>query len=295
MAEATNQSLVEQLSKSRIFEDYQKAFTAATGLPLVLQSADDWHPAQQGQAGENPFCALMAKSSKSCAACLEIQEKLSHPKGDDPQSATCFAGLTDTMIPVRMGETLGMLRTGQVMLTAPSPAGFAKVSRRLLEWGRQTDLRRLEDAWFHSRVLSGAQYQAMIRLLAIFAQHLAIVGNQITLWESQSEPPAVQKARQYIEEHQSEDLSLGVVSKAVNTSTFYFCKLFKRATGLTFTEYLARVRVERAKNLLLNPNARVSEVAFDTGFQSLTHFNRVFRRVVGKSPTEFRRGAALAA
>jgi AraC-like DNA-binding protein len=76
----------------------------------------------------------------------------------------------------------------------------------------------------------------------------------------------------------------------VNTSTFYFCKLFKRTTGLNFTEYLSRVRVEKAKNLLLNPNLRVSEVAFEVGFQSLTHFNRVFRKIAGESPTDYRHG-----
>jgi AraC-like DNA-binding protein len=71
-------------------------------------------------------------------------------------------------------------------------------------------------------------------------------------------------------------------------STFYLCKMFKKVTGLNFTEYVARVRVEKSKNLLLNPNARVSEVAFATGFQSLTHFNRTFRRFAGLSPTQYR-------
>ena len=64
--------------------------------------------------------------------------------------------------------------------------------------------------------------------------------------------------------------------------------MFKKATGLTFTDYLGRVRVEKAKNLLLNPHLRVSEIAYTVGFQSLTHFNRVFRKLTGESPTDFR-------
>jgi AraC-like DNA-binding protein len=71
-------------------------------------------------------------------------------------------------------------------------------------------------------------------------------------------------------------------------STFYFCKTFKKATGLTFTDYLGRVRIEKARELLLNPNARVSEVAYDSGFQSLTHFNRTFHRLLGESPSQYR-------
>ena len=77
----------------------------------------------------------------------------------------------------------------------------------------------------------------------------------------------------------------------MHVSTFCFCKMFK-ATGLTFTNYIARVRVEKAKNLLLNPHLRVSEIAYTVGFQSLTHFNRLFRKLTGESPTSFRDNVA---
>ncbi len=81
----------------------------------------------------------------------------------------------------------------------------------------------------------------------------------------------------------------------MNTSTFYFCKMFKKAAGLNFTDYVSRARIEKAENLLLNPNPRVSEIAYEVGFRSLTHFNRVFKKIVGESPTEYRGEVALAA
>ena len=106
--------------------------------------------------------------------------------------------------------------------------------------------------------------------------------------QEHAEPPNITRAKQYIHEHQGDDISLGQVAEAVNTSTFYFCKMFKKSTGLNFTDYLSRVRIEKAKNLLINPNLRVSEIAYEVGFQSLTHFNRVFRKMVGQSPTDYR-------
>jgi len=106
--------------------------------------------------------------------------------------------------------------------------------------------------------------------------------------ESTIESPQVAKARIFITEHQNDDLSLAQVAKAVNVSAFYFCKTFKKATGMTFTDYLARVRVEKVKNLLLNPHKRISEAAYESGFQSLSQFNRVFRRVAGEPPTTYR-------
>jgi AraC-like DNA-binding protein len=83
------------------------------------------------------------------------------------------------------------------------------------------------------------------------------------------------------------------IAKAVNVSANYFSTLFKQATGLNFADYVARVRVEKAKNLLQNPNLRISEIAFDVGFQSLSQFNRSFRRIAGVSPKEYRNSNAL--
>jgi len=286
-----HQQLLEQLNQSRIFADYQKAFGQATGLPLSLRAAEAWRPVHEHSAYENPFCALMAKTSRTCAACLQVQEEIAENPGPGARTVSCFAGLKDTAIPLRFGhELVGFLQTGQVFVgTGPDKAGFKQVTKQLLDWGLKTDLSKVEESWFHTRVLTEEQYQAMVRLLAIFAQHLAIVGNQILVQERNAEPPTVVRAKQFIAAHQGEDISLGDVARAVNTSTFYFCKLFKKATGLNFTDYLSRVRIEKAKNLLLNPNARVSEVAYEVGFQSLTHFNRVFRKIVGESPTEYRR------
>jgi AraC-like DNA-binding protein len=103
-----------------------------------------------------------------------------------------------------------------------------------------------------------------------------------------AEAPSITKAKTFIAERHAEELSLTLVAQSVNMSAFYFCKSFKKATGMTFTDYLARVRVERVKHLLLNPHKRVSEAAYEAGFQSLSQFNRVFRRVAGESPTFYR-------
>lgn len=285
-----NKRLIEQLSKSQIYQDYERAFNQATGLPLTLRTTEVWTFAHQGKRNQNPFCALMSKQSRSCAACLEAQQKAGDHSAGGSKTVVCFAGLCDTAVPVRLGgDLLGFLQTGQVTLKKPTRAGFARTARQLLTWGLRVDLKRLEDAYFHTRVLTPKEYEAVVRLLTIFSQHLSLISNQLLIQQANAEMPVITQAKQYITEHQGERLSLGAVAKAVNTSTFYFCKMFKKATGLRFTQYLARVRVEKAKNLLLNPNLRVSEIAYEVGFQSLTHFNRVFKKVTGQSPTAYRK------
>jgi AraC-like DNA-binding protein len=281
--------MIEDLSRSQIYADYERAFSTATGLPLSLRPLELWQPAQRGKKHENPFCVLMASRSRSCAACLEVQGELAENPGPAAKTVTCFAGLCDTAVPVRLGNDLiGFLQTGQVLLKKPSRAQFARTAKQLVEWGLKVDLNQLEEAYFQTRVLSPGQYEAMVRLLGIFGQHLSIVANQIAVQQQNAEPPAITRAKQFINSHQDDDISLGDVAGAVNTSTFYFCKMFKKATGLNFTDYLSRVRIEKAKNLLLNPNLRVSEIAYAVGFQSLTHFNRMFQKLAGSSPSEYR-------
>ena len=147
---------------------------------------------------------------------------------------------------------------------------------------------RVREAYFSTPVISRHRMESMATLLGVFADHLAIQSNQITVQQASAEPPIITRAKRYIEDHHRDDLSLGEVASSVHTSLFYFCKLFKRHTGVCFTEYVSRFRTEKAKKLLLNPNLRVSEIAYEVGFQSLTHFNRVFKRILHESPSEYR-------
>lgn len=290
MVNDANRRLIEQLSNSQIYQDYERAFSRATGLPLSLRPVEVWSFAHRGKHNQNPFCALMSEQSRSCAACLEAQQQTNNLGTAAPKTITCFAGLCDSAVPVRVGDQLlGFLQTGQVFLKRPSRVKFAKTAQQLVEWGLKVDLKKLEEAYFQSRVLNPKEYQAVVQLLTIFAQHLSMVSNQLMVQQATAEPPVVTHAKNFIREHQSDDLTLTMVAKAVNTSTYYFCKLFKKATGIHFTQYLSRVRIEKAKNLLLNPNLRVSEIAYEVGFQSLTHFNRVFKKVTGLSPSSYRK------
>ncbi len=285
----SRQGLVTTLRRSQIFRDYEQAFRRTTGLPLVLRSADALAPEIISGRRVNPVCAVMAESRQTCATCLKLQKRLKHEAHLQPKTLHCFGGLCSSAVPVRVGEDLiAFLQTGQVLLHAPTRARFERATRELLRWGAGVDLKRLEDAYFQSRVTNPRQYDSVLRLLAIFAQHLGALSNQLILQEKCPEAPAIAKARTFIVEHHANEISLGEVARAVNLSAFYFCKTFKQATGMSFTSYLARVRVERVKHLLQNRATTVTEAAYAAGFQSLSQFYRVFGRIVGEPPLRFR-------
>ena len=113
-------------------------------------------------------------------------------------------------------------------------------------------------------------------------------GPEETTPNHRAEPTEIWKARKFIEENSVEELSLKKVAKAVNISANHLSEKFKQVTGVNFVEHIARIRFENASELLRNSNLRISEIAFAVGFQSLSQFNRVFKRFARKSPSQYR-------
>jgi AraC-like DNA-binding protein/ligand-binding sensor protein len=286
--EDSNRQLIDTLRRSRLFRDYEGVFTKATGLPLTLRPLEFWQLAHHGKKHENPFCTLLAENPTTLSVCLQAHENMVQHTGNLPHTVTCPFGLSETAVPVKLGEqTIGYLRIGQVLRHLRAKSDAMKASRELERHGvRFTG--ELRKAWEKTPLMLPDKYNAIVRLLTFFAEQLSALTNQIVLERQNAEPPLVQKARAYIAQHKTDPLSLSEVAKAAGASVFHFCKVFHKATGLKFTDYVARVRLEEARTQLLNPNRRISEVAFDVGFQSLTQFNRMFKRVFGQSPSEFR-------
>ena len=286
---SSDREVMRYLSRSQIFKDYEGAFGEAMGLPLNIRGRDSWSPPHHGKEDHGSFASILARFNKARSACLKAQTDASREPDSTRRTVTWFAGLSESAVPVYMGDhILGFLETGEVMLKNPTKKHFASITRQLRAWGYKANWKQLERAYFRSCVLSPRRYRAMLRLLNIFAQHLSILSNQLVVRREKDESANMARARQFIELHQGEPLSLGRVAHAANISRHYFCKMFKKATGMNFIDYLSRVRVERSKTFLLNPNSRISEAAFASGFQSMTNFNRAFRRIVGRSPTQFR-------
>ena len=286
----------QRLSRSGIYQDYERAFGKTTKLPLELSAIDmPWKVQRVQNRYTNPFCVILGRTNKNCATCLELQRKPADSSISNTRTVRCFAGLTNTRVPVKLeGRVIAFLQTGQVFHRTPSPQRFKKIATKLSRWGMKINSARLENAYFRSRVVSPARYRAIVRLLEIFAEHIGLIANEIMLHQASNDSLIIRRAKDYVAHHHSDPINLAQIAGSLGISTFHFCRTFKQSTGLTFVEYLSRFRIEKAKVLLHQSGLRVSEIAYEVGFQSITHFNRVFRKLVGQSPTEFRSGLAIA-
>lgn len=121
-----------------------------------------------------------------------------------------------------------------------------------------------------------------------------LVGTEAEKWEISGVPEqkidrkVIEAAKSYINSNFFNDISLDSVASHVKMNTNYFSSLFKKETGENFIDYLTRVRIEKAKTLLANPSLKVYEISQIVGYYSTKHFARLFKEMVGMTPTEFR-------
>ncbi|MCP5531585.1 MAG: PocR ligand-binding domain-containing protein [Akkermansiaceae bacterium] len=286
-------SLLERLANSERFRVYQDAFRTATGLPLRLVPSDpDAWCLDDQKINRSPFCEALNACDSACGACIETNRRLmkeAETKG--PMTCHCFAGLCATAVPVKMGASVvGYLKTGQVFSRTPSEDQFEQLLGAI---GRRTitdDARdKLKQAYLQTRHVEPSRYQSMVTLLTSFAEQLAEQAESLAIIDEGSEPAAIARARKFIHAHLDQPLPLGLVARHAGLSESHFCRLFKESAGLTLTDYVNRCRIDWAKRELLKPEARISEIAFLVGYQSLSQFNRSFARIVGVSPTIYRR------
>ncbi len=247
-------TLIGNLASSEFFTNFYRAFAQLTGLQLSLEAAADNE---------------------------ELKETVTE---------FSVAGVASTRVPVKVGKTLlAVLGTGGVRLAPATGETFAPVAKAMLDSNCSAAEIKAERTRFASLpVCEPAIYEAALAMLESFAFQLGEWAHRLVFANAQLEPEPVRRAKAFIMSHLAEPLSLEAVADEVHVSSFHFCKIFKRATGLTFTDFLNRARVEKAKRMLMRSLVAVTDVAYDVGFQSLSHFNRCFRRIVSESPTGFR-------
>ncbi len=98
----------------------------------------------------------------------------------------------------------------------------------------------------------------------------------------------LERAREYMDSCYGEFLDLDAIAQQALLSRYHFLRLFRSAFRQTPHQYLMRRRIERAKELLVIGSRPVTDICFDVGFQSLGSFSTLFRRLVGRSPLEYR-------
>jgi two-component system response regulator YesN len=99
----------------------------------------------------------------------------------------------------------------------------------------------------------------------------------------------IRMAKQYIQENYNTGLSLEGVSAQIGFNPAYFSSLFKKETGKNFMEYIMEVRIQNAKEFLVQTDINVDEIAMEVGYTDLKYFSKLFKKITGLNPSEYRK------
>jgi DNA-binding GntR family transcriptional regulator/AraC-like DNA-binding protein len=139
-----------------------------------------------------------------------------------------------------------------------------------------------------TRAESDSKFHTAPRRDLELADTYAVDGGSVRTYRGGLGPARLRRVTQLVQERIEEELSLEEMAESAGLSTAHFSKMFRKSTGESPHQFVLRLRVDRAKQMLRAVEARVLDVAVACGFKTQQHFARVFRRLCGASPTEYR-------
>lgn len=127
-----------------------------------------------------------------------------------------------------------------------------------------------------------------------FIQKMTEAGRHIARKQQEKTENVVDKAKSYILNNFSKELSLDETAKVVGISPYYLSKLFKESEGINYIEYVTKMRIDYAKHQLFNQDKTIKEICRESGYSDPNYFSRIFKKWTGTTPTEFRESGETA-
>jgi len=282
-------SAYDKLLHSELFQVYRSAFEQVTGqsLSLLPPNLDD-APEDEFKRCRNNFCDFVINTAEGCNKCKAHCSSLAKNATNRAYTSTCFAGLRETMVPVKAhNQVVAYLKTGQVRTTdQPLSDSYRKTIETIVGEKVTTDLEKTYNDTINKTT---SNYRAQLALIGAFALQLSQQASAFDSDQAATSDNIVERCKKHIIENLNKKIVLQDLAEFVDVSPSYLCKVFKADTGMTILEYVNKKRILWAKRLLANKETRVIEIAYEIGFQSLSQFNRSFHKYAGESPTQYRK------
>jgi AraC-like DNA-binding protein len=241
------------------------------------------------EARSQPFCAALERDPAGRALCAMCDQTrfLEARRSALALRYRCHAGLREFIVPVvRNGEMIALLQCGQVHDRRPSPEEWRRARQELVKAGvRSGPLRVL---FRQNRVLPPEHQRDLLDLLELIASRMAHADERHLAPEPGRTRMHLGRAVTFIEVHLGEHLTLPIIARAAGVSSRSLVRMFRKELGSSVVEFILHRRVARACDLLRTTDRTCAEIAFETGFGSVQHFNRVFRRQQSSSPGQWR-------
>lgn len=251
-------------------------------------------------AHTNPFCMYIKSEMASYHTCLRLIRKM-YEKFESGHFeyffGMCHAGLGEYVVPIQYKN----------MLFGSINAGFFQTNEKLSDWcihrackGSQSLIyqtaRTLYDYNITSAAISPEELLPQLYLLAEYLSHTYEILEKTHpetatayRYHNSNEDAILSHAFEYIRQNCLQHISVEELAKFCHCSVSYLSHIFKKRTSVNINTYINKVRIERSKNYLINSGDTVAEIAINTGFNDPNYYSRVFTKIIGISPSEFRK------
>ena len=238
----------------------------------------------------SPVCSLVLGTPEGWEACektnrlncrLASQQKR-------PIHYYCHAGLVDFMVPIYFhGKLVAHINGGQLITQPINQKGFGELYANLK--GIPVDQDKLRARFFRCVQTPAERIPDIVRLVAFFTEFFCEMSQRLASKDDFKAASEIRAAEDFIKDHFREEITRNQIADHIDLSPNYFSHLFVKAMGETFSSYLNRMRVDYAKKLLQKTEQPITQVAFESGFGSLCHFNQVFKKCEQCSPRMYRK------
>ncbi len=232
------------------------------------------------------FCRIINDNPEGHRRCEECDSMAVKACAEKRQSYSyvCHAGLREIVLPVfDSGEIVAFIAFGQLLDNSPRKLQWENTLKSL-DW-YEGDIEELKEAYSELIQYTPAKFKAYEEILQAITSYIQLEG--IIRSANFSDQ---QRLEMYIDEHYMEKLSLKAISDALGIGTTKLCALAKKlsADG-SITKLISMRRVEAAKTLLLKEDLSIAEIAEKVGFSDYNYFTKIFKKIVGCTPTQYRK------
>jgi AraC-like DNA-binding protein/ligand-binding sensor protein len=288
---AINRKIFAELGREKRLTQYHEIIYKLLGIVVDFINSDGESLKLSRMRHFNPYCAMLRSTNSGFAACRDCDRKHAHRASvkHDIVKYKCHAGLTEIFVPFysNSGDYIGCMTSGQFFLDDDTPADDETV--REVALAHKLDPEVMCDLYHRTKVLSPLQLEGIIEYLNTIGQIIVETHNKLLFMELIDAPARIPLIKKYVEENYMKKITIADTARKFFMSPGYFSHFFRKEVGVSFMTFVNMYRISQAEEMLRETGRNITEIAFLTGFGSLSQFNRTFKDINGVSPREFRK------
>ena len=270
------------LEKEKI-EELLRDFYSVTGIRIAFISHDKKEHVVVKKSISD-FCRILRSDERADIKCKKCDQHAFEKARNTGKLYIyqCHAGLTEAVAPIIVdGNLLGYLMLGQALKTSPEGREWEEVLQRCRRYN--VNFSELKKAFNKLDYFSKEKIEAAARIMDMSAKYVHYA--RIVKLKP---PQLIEKIKSFVDINIAHPITISHVSDALGISKSHLSRIIKAELGMTLTEYIHRKRVERAQELLKKTDKTIGDIAYITGFADANYFARVFKKLVGCSPSSYR-------